>query len=132
MMFVQESTQQRQAAHEPMRAALPASDDAIERLHTAETVREALPSLSGEHRGLIVEVYYSGRSAGETVARLGIREGTVKCRHVPRTTQASPCRGPGRRHSLAVPVTRCPGPRAGHRFRTRLGLLAHPVARAYH
>ena len=60
--------------------ALPAGDDAIERLVVAETVRQALSCLSPEHRGVIVEIYYHGRSAGETAALLGIPEGTVKSR----------------------------------------------------
>jgi RNA polymerase sigma-70 factor, ECF subfamily len=59
---------------------VPSGDDAIERLVAAQTVRQALSCLSPEHRRVVVEIYYHGRSAGETAALLGIPEGTVKSR----------------------------------------------------
>jgi RNA polymerase sigma-70 factor, ECF subfamily len=59
---------------------LPAPEDSIERILTAETVRRALPRLSPEHRRVIVELYYHGRTASETAEIVGIPEGTVKSR----------------------------------------------------
>jgi RNA polymerase sigma-70 factor (ECF subfamily) len=61
-------------------AAMPASDDAIEGLLAAQTIRQALSSLSADHRSVIVEIYFNGRSARETAEVLGIPEGTVKSR----------------------------------------------------
>lgn len=46
----------------------------------AWVVAEALSRLSGEHRGVIIECYYRGRSVADAAARLGIPEGTVKSR----------------------------------------------------
>jgi RNA polymerase sigma-70 factor (ECF subfamily) len=43
-------------------------------------VTEALDSLSREHRAVIVETYYRGRSVAEAAAVLGIPPGTVKSR----------------------------------------------------
>ena len=59
---------------------MPATDDAIERLLTGETIRKALLLLSPDHRRVIVEIYYRGRSASEVAAMLGVPEGTVKSR----------------------------------------------------
>jgi RNA polymerase sigma-70 factor, ECF subfamily len=43
-------------------------------------VNDALLALSPEHLGVIIEVYYRGRSVAEAAAALGIAEGTVKSR----------------------------------------------------
>jgi len=43
-------------------------------------VTDALDSLSPEHRAVIVETYYRGRSVAETARVLGIPPGTVKSR----------------------------------------------------
>ena len=43
-------------------------------------VTDALGSLSAEHRAVIVETYYRGRSVAEAAAVLGIPPGTVKSR----------------------------------------------------
>ena len=43
-------------------------------------VTDALQSLSPEHRAVIVETYYRGRSVAEAAAVLGIPPGTVKSR----------------------------------------------------
>jgi len=59
---------------------LPAQDDAIDRMLSSETVRTALAQLTPEHRDVIVEVYYRGRSMTEAAAALGIPTGTVKSR----------------------------------------------------
>jgi RNA polymerase sigma-70 factor (ECF subfamily) len=55
-------------------------DDEIERLVAVESVRQALRTLSPEHRSVLAEGYYQGRSTRETADRLGIPEGTVKSR----------------------------------------------------
>ena len=41
---------------------------------------DALRALSQEHRAVIVETYYRGRSVAEAAAALGIPAGTVKSR----------------------------------------------------
>lgn len=43
-------------------------------------VTDALASLSADHRAVIVETYYRGRSVAEAAAVLGIPPGTVKSR----------------------------------------------------
>lgn len=43
-------------------------------------VADALAALSEEHREVIVQTYYAGRSLAETAERLGIPQGTVKSR----------------------------------------------------
>ena len=50
--------------------------------HTLDriVVTDALDSLSPEHRAVIVETYYRGRSVAETARVLGIPPGTVKSR----------------------------------------------------
>jgi len=52
----------------------------IEQAMTALDVRAALAKLTQEHRYVIVEMYYSGRSVAEIALSLGIPEGTVKSR----------------------------------------------------
>lgn len=43
-------------------------------------VTEAVTRLSEDHRAVLYECYYQGRSVAEAAARLGIPEGTVKSR----------------------------------------------------
>ena len=43
-------------------------------------VADALTSLSAEHRAVLIECYYRGRSVAEAARRLEIPEGTVKSR----------------------------------------------------
>lgn len=43
-------------------------------------VTDALDRVSGEHRDVLVELYYRGRSVAEAAAELGIPPGTVKSR----------------------------------------------------
>jgi RNA polymerase sigma-70 factor (ECF subfamily) len=60
-------------------AAVPALDDlsgALDRI----VVTDALGALSPEHRAVIVETYYRGRTVSEAAAVLGIPPGTVKSR----------------------------------------------------
>jgi RNA polymerase sigma-70 factor (ECF subfamily) len=46
----------------------------------AWVVADAVSQLSGEHRAVLVECYYRGRSVAEASRRLGVPEGTVKSR----------------------------------------------------
>jgi RNA polymerase sigma-70 factor (ECF subfamily) len=60
-------------------AAVPALDElgpALDRI----VVTDALAALSAEHRAVLVETYYRGRTVGEAAAVLGIPPGTVKSR----------------------------------------------------
>jgi RNA polymerase sigma-70 factor (ECF subfamily) len=60
-------------------ASVPSLDDvepALDRI----VVTDALDSLSADHRAVIVETYYRGRSVAEAAAVLGIPSGTVKSR----------------------------------------------------
>jgi RNA polymerase sigma-70 factor, ECF subfamily len=60
-------------------ALVPALDDlagALDRI----VVTDALGALSPEHRAVIVETYYRGRTVSEAAAVLGIPPGTVKSR----------------------------------------------------
>jgi RNA polymerase sigma-70 factor, ECF subfamily len=61
-------------------AALPAGRDEIDRLLTGMTIRQALMSLTPDHRQVLCEIYYRGRTVRETADALGIPEGTVKSR----------------------------------------------------
>ncbi len=60
-------------------ATQPAPDD-IERALEAWDVADALAALSPDHRTVVVETYYRGRSVAEVAAALGIPAGTVKSR----------------------------------------------------
>jgi RNA polymerase sigma-70 factor (ECF subfamily) len=58
---------------------LPAEDDP-ERVLESWAVAEALASLRPDHRKVIIETYYRGRSVAEAAITLGIPAGTVKSR----------------------------------------------------
>jgi RNA polymerase sigma-70 factor, ECF subfamily len=60
-------------------AALPSLDD-LENTLDRIVVSDALDALSREHRAVIVETYYRGRSVAEAATALGVPEGTVKSR----------------------------------------------------
>jgi RNA polymerase sigma-70 factor (ECF subfamily) len=60
-------------------AAMP-SLDAMEGALDRIILVDALDSLSRDHRAVLVETYYRGRSVGEAAAVLGIPPGTVKSR----------------------------------------------------
>jgi RNA polymerase sigma-70 factor, ECF subfamily len=62
-----------------MLAVVPALDE-LEPMLDRVVVVEALHSLSREHRAVIVETYYRGRSVAEAAAVLGVPAGTVKSR----------------------------------------------------
>jgi RNA polymerase sigma-70 factor, ECF subfamily len=54
--------------------------DELEPMLDRVVVAEALDSLSRDHRAVIVETYYRGRSVAEAAVVLGIPPGTVKSR----------------------------------------------------
>jgi RNA polymerase sigma-70 factor, ECF subfamily len=54
--------------------------DGIDQAMTAMDIRAALAQLTPEHRQVIVQAYYLGRSVTEIAALLSIPEGTVKSR----------------------------------------------------
>lgn len=60
-------------------ASLPA-DDQIDKAVLAWEVAEALALLSPEHRSVLIETYYRGRSVAEAADALKIPSGTVKSR----------------------------------------------------
>jgi RNA polymerase sigma-70 factor (ECF subfamily) len=57
-----------------------ASGDDTDALFDAILIKEALASLTPEHRSVIVHAYYRGLSIAQTAAELGIPDGTVKSR----------------------------------------------------
>ncbi|MEP6463704.1 MAG: sigma-70 family RNA polymerase sigma factor [Frankiaceae bacterium] len=60
-------------------AAIP-SDDVLDRALQAWQVADALATLGPDHRAVLLETYYRGRSVAEAAAVLGIPPGTVKSR----------------------------------------------------
>ena len=56
------------------------SSDATDELLLSWVVAEALTHLSADHRAVLLECYYRGRSVAEAAVRLGVPEGTVKSR----------------------------------------------------
>jgi RNA polymerase sigma-70 factor, ECF subfamily len=60
-------------------AGVPARDE-IGRALESWMFAEALADLSAEHRSVLVETYYRGRSVAEAAAALGVPPGTVKSR----------------------------------------------------
>jgi RNA polymerase sigma-70 factor (ECF subfamily) len=63
----------------PPGAAVQATDE-IGRALESWTFAEALADLSADHRAVLVETYYHGRSVAEAAAALGVPPGTVKSR----------------------------------------------------
>src|SRR4051794_34953986 len=60
-------------------ALVPAVDE-IEHALDSWLVADAMSALSADHRAVIVETYYRGRSVAEAAAVLGVPPGTVKSR----------------------------------------------------
>jgi RNA polymerase sigma-70 factor (ECF subfamily) len=58
----------------------PPSADEADRAVEAWTVAEALSRLSAQHREVLVQCFYGGRSVAEAAALLGVPPGTVKSR----------------------------------------------------
>ncbi len=59
---------------------LTAVPDGADRALESWAVADALRSLRHEHRSVLLETYYRGRSVAEAAAVLGIPAGTVKSR----------------------------------------------------
>jgi len=64
----------------PLPADIAQVGDDIERALVGWQVEEALRRLRPEHRQVLVETYYRGRSGREVAVELGIPEGTVRSR----------------------------------------------------
>lgn len=60
-------------------ASVPA-DDEIDRAVQAWEIADALAALSPEHRAVLAETYYRGRSVAQAAEVLGVPAGTVKSR----------------------------------------------------
>jgi RNA polymerase sigma-70 factor (ECF subfamily) len=58
----------------------PARDDHTDQLLLSWVVADALMRLTDDHRAVLRECYYRGRSVAEASQRLGVPEGTVKSR----------------------------------------------------
>lgn len=56
------------------------SDDEVERALDSWEVADALAGLRVEHREVLLQTYYRGRSVAEAAEALGVPEGTVKSR----------------------------------------------------
>ena len=56
----------------------PGREDTAEAAASALDVREAVRTLSPEHRAVLVQIYFRGLSVGETAEVLGCSVGTVK------------------------------------------------------
>ncbi len=59
---------------------VPSEVDRTDQVLVSWVVADALGRLSPEHRAVLVECYYQGRSVAEASRRLGVPEGTVKSR----------------------------------------------------
>ncbi len=59
---------------------VPVDADDLERAMVAWQVEEAVRRLRAEHRHVLLETYYKGRSSREVASELGIPEGTVRSR----------------------------------------------------
>ncbi len=57
-----------------------AGREEVDRLLDSWVMTEAVARLSPEHRSVLYECYYQGRSVAEAARRLGVPEGTVKSR----------------------------------------------------
>jgi RNA polymerase sigma-70 factor (ECF subfamily) len=62
------------------RAAQTAGEDRIEQALQSWAVADALRTLSANHRAVLLETYYRGRTVAEAARVLGIPPGTVKSR----------------------------------------------------
>jgi RNA polymerase sigma-70 factor, ECF subfamily len=66
--------------NEPLPLDLAVADDEVEKAMVGWQVEEAMRRLRPEHRQVLVETYYRGRSGREVAEELGIPEGTVRSR----------------------------------------------------
>jgi RNA polymerase sigma-70 factor (ECF subfamily) len=58
----------------------PASDDHVERAMLGWQIETALARLDPEHRLVVIELYFNGRSGREVAELFGVPEGTVRSR----------------------------------------------------
>lgn len=58
----------------------PASEDSVERAMLGWQMESALQRLDQEHRMIITEIYFNGRSGREVAEMFGLPEGTVRSR----------------------------------------------------
>ena len=58
----------------------PVERDHADRVVVSVTVLQAMDGLSDDHRGVLRELYFHGRSLAEAATALGIPAGTVKSR----------------------------------------------------
>ena len=65
---------------DPLPVEMAAIDDEVESAMVGWQVEEALRRLRPDHREVLVETYYRGRSGREVAETLGIPEGTVRSR----------------------------------------------------
>ncbi|MGD0321182.1 MAG: sigma-70 family RNA polymerase sigma factor [Acidimicrobiales bacterium] len=65
---------------EPLTAEIASSGDEVERAMVGWQVEEAVRRLRTEHRQVLLETYYRGRSSRDVAVELGIPEGTVRSR----------------------------------------------------
>jgi RNA polymerase sigma-70 factor (ECF subfamily) len=61
-------------------ASVPVQQDHAEAVVDTMVLMEALDRLSAQHREVLLEVYYRGRTVAQTAQALGIPEGTVRSR----------------------------------------------------
>jgi RNA polymerase sigma-70 factor (ECF subfamily) len=61
-------------------AEIAVEDDELDRALTAWEVADALATLTPDHRAVLVETYFRGRSVAEAASVLGVPAGTVKSR----------------------------------------------------
>lgn len=64
----------------PEPAARSLGQEEVDLLLQCWTVSEALGRLSADHRAVLFECYYQGRTVSEAAHRLGVPQGTVKSR----------------------------------------------------
>jgi RNA polymerase sigma-70 factor, ECF subfamily len=65
---------------EPLKNDVSVGVDGVEQAMVGWQVEEAVRRLRAEHRHVLVETYYRGRSSRDVAADLGIPEGTVRSR----------------------------------------------------
>jgi RNA polymerase sigma-70 factor, ECF subfamily len=65
---------------EPLVHDVPSDDDDLHRAMVGWQVEEGMRRLRPEHRQVVLETYYRGRSSREVALQLGVPEGTVRSR----------------------------------------------------
>ncbi len=65
---------------EPLAEDVAIDGDDVERAMVEWQVEDAVRRLRAEHRQVLLEIYYRGRSSRDVAVELGIPEGTVRSR----------------------------------------------------